>query len=103
MNEMYFSVPYGTRELSFGIANKDGELLNFCLIFIESVTTGSRQVIAYGDYKEDGTPVEMRSEICDRRKDIDNEFEFLFDISETKKVNIYLCMTYHQYTIHVEY
>lgn len=104
MSEMYFSVPYGTRETSFGIVDEDGgELCNFYLIFIESVLMGSRQVVAYGDYNEDGIPVEMRSEVCDRRKDFDNEFEMVFDISESKKVKLNLFMTEHQYMIHVSY
>ncbi len=104
MNEMYFSVPYGTRELSFGIADDQGdELWNFYLIFIESVTMNSRQVIVRCDYNEDGIPVEERSEICGQHKNPDNEFEFEFDVSEGKKVRIYLYMTNYQYTIQVTY
>lgn len=103
MSEMYFSVPYGTREMSFGIANEGEEIWNFYLIFIESVTMGSRQVIAYGDYRDDGIPVEMRSEIYDRQKDFDDEFEIEFDISKTKKVKLSLFMTDRQYTVHVNY
>ena len=103
MKEMYFSVPCGTNELSFGITGIDNdELWKFSLIFIESTTMNSRLVLVYGDYKEDGS-IESQTAICDRHKDYSNEFEFEFNVSETKKVNIYLCMTNEQYITHVRY
>ena len=103
MDKMYFSVPYGTRELSFGITDDEGcELWNFYMIFIESMTMNSRQAIVYGDYNDDGI-LEEKSEVCDRHEGTDNEFEFDFDISEDKKVSIYLCMSERQYNICVSY
>lgn len=104
MNEMYFSVPYGMHEMSFGIPDEEGEeVFNFYLIFVESAMMNLRLVTVYGDYEEDGALKEMQTLSSGRREGANNEFEFEFDVSETKKVKIYLCMGDCQYTVYVKH
>ena len=103
MNEMCFSVPKGTHELSFGIVDDEGgELFNFYLIFLESVTMNLRQVTVYGDYSEEGL-TEQRLEHYNDQTNLDAEFGFEFNISEKKKVIIDVCMGNSQYHIYVKY
>ncbi len=104
MNEMYFSVPQGTHELTFGILDDEGgELWNFYLIFIESTMMRSRQIIVYADYSEDGISTDMQTLSSNWHEGLDNEFEFEFQISKMKKVTIYMCLTDIKYNIHVTY
>ena len=102
--EMYFSVPQGTHELTFGILDDEGgELWNFYLIFIESTMMRSRQIIVYADYSEDGISTDMQTLSSNWHEGLDNEFEFEFQISKMKKVTIYMCLTDIKYNIHVTY
>lgn len=103
MSELYFSIPYGTREMSFGIT-EGGEIWNFYLIFTESEIMKLRQVIVYSDCKEDGTLTEeARSELYKRHEGHDDVIEFEFGMSESRNIKIYLYMTEQQYDVCVNY